>query len=97
MNEDITVVTPVETVNPVAETVLPDPTVEVADTTPQQFEEVLAKQNQLTPANLQTYYDKLFQDGVLVNLHISAWSMSCKLKEDDLGLEKQPEIGGAHV
>ena len=42
---------------------------------------------------LQKYYDKIFQDGKLVNIHISMWGMSYNLNEDDIKLEKKlPEM-----
>lgn len=36
---------------------------------------------------LQTKYDKLFQDGVLVNVHISVWGMAANLSKEDLNLQ----------
>ena len=42
---------------------------------------------------LQKYYDQVFQDGKLVNLHIGMWSMSHSLTEDDIKLdERLPDI-----
>lgn len=42
---------------------------------------------------LQAYYDKIFQDGFLVNLHVGIWSMSATLRPEDLKLETQlPDI-----
>lgn len=42
---------------------------------------------------LQKYYDKVFQDGKLVNVHISMWGMSYSLTEDDIKIEdKLPEV-----
>lgn len=42
---------------------------------------------------LQKYYDQVFQDGKLVNLHIAMWGMSYSLTEDDIKLDKRlPEI-----
>jgi hypothetical protein len=38
---------------------------------------------------LQKYYDKVFQDGKLVNIHIGMWGMSYNLTEEDIKLEKQ--------
>jgi hypothetical protein len=41
---------------------------------------------------LQKYYDKVFQDGKLVNIHIGMWGMSYNLVEEDIKLEnKLPE------
>ena len=41
---------------------------------------------------LQKYYDKVFQDGKLVNVHIGMWGMSYNLTEEDILLEdKLPE------
>ncbi len=36
---------------------------------------------------IKGYYDKLFQDGFLVNLHISIWGMGAKLSKEDLGIK----------
>lgn len=42
---------------------------------------------------LQHYYDQVFQDGKLVNLHIAMWGMSYSLTEDDIKLDKRlPEV-----
>lgn len=42
---------------------------------------------------VQSYYDKLFQDGFLVNLHIRIWGMGVSLNEEDLDIEeKLPKI-----
>jgi len=38
-------------------------------------------------ADLQAKYDKLFQDGILVNVHISVWGMGARLSKEDLGVE----------
>jgi hypothetical protein len=38
---------------------------------------------------LQKYYDKVFQDGKLVNIHIGMWGMSYNLTEEDIKLDKQ--------
>lgn len=38
---------------------------------------------------LQQYYDKVFQDGKLVNIHIGMWGMSYNLTEEDIKLDKQ--------
>jgi hypothetical protein len=38
---------------------------------------------------LQKYYDKVFQDGKLVNLHIGMWGMGYKLTEEDIKLENK--------
>jgi len=41
---------------------------------------------------LQKYYDKVFQDGRLVNIHIGMWGMSYNLTEEDIKLDnKLPE------
>ena len=41
---------------------------------------------------LQKYYDKVFQDGRLVNIHIGMWGMSYNLTEEDIKLgSKLPE------
>ncbi len=46
-----------------------------------------------TDRPLQSHYDKLFQDGFLINLHVSVWGMSVSLNEEDLDLkEKLPTI-----
>ncbi len=46
-----------------------------------------------TTKTLQKYYDQVFQDGKLVNLHIGMWSMSYSLKEDDLKLnDRLPDL-----
>lgn len=47
-----------------------------------------------TPSSevLDRYYDKLFSSGVLVAVHVSKWSMSAQLDEEDLKIEKVPEI-----
>jgi hypothetical protein len=42
---------------------------------------------------LQKYYDKVFQDGKLVNMRISMWGMSYSLTEDDIKIDnKLPEM-----
>lgn len=41
---------------------------------------------------VKDYYDKLFQDGVLMQVHISVWGMTTKLNKDDLGLKEVPDI-----
>jgi hypothetical protein len=42
---------------------------------------------------LQQYYDKVFQDGKLVNVHIAMWGMSYSLTEEDIKLDnKLPEV-----
>jgi hypothetical protein len=42
---------------------------------------------------LQKYYDKVFQDGKLVNVRISIWGMSYSLTEDDIKIDnKLPEV-----
>jgi hypothetical protein len=42
---------------------------------------------------LQKYYNQVFQDGKLVNLHIAMWGMSYSLTEDDIKLDKRlPEV-----
>lgn len=38
-------------------------------------------------STLQKYYDKVFQDGKLVNVHIGMWGMSYNLTEEDIKLE----------
>lgn len=41
---------------------------------------------------LQKYYNKVFQDGKLVNIHIGMWGMSYNLVEEDIKIEdKLPE------
>jgi hypothetical protein len=41
---------------------------------------------------LQNYYDKVFQDGKLINIHIGMWGMSYNLTEEDIKLDnKLPE------
>lgn len=48
--------------------------------------------NQLLPATVQQYYDKVFSDGKLVNVHIGMWGMSHNLVEEDIELNnKLPE------
>ena len=37
---------------------------------------------------LRERYNKLFQDGYLVNIHVSVWGMSANLSEDDLKIQK---------
>lgn len=37
---------------------------------------------------LKSHYDKLFQDGFLVNLSISKWGMGAQLNQADLGIQK---------
>lgn len=34
--------------------------------------------------SVRVYYDKLFQDGFLVSVHVSKWSMSTNLKKEDI-------------
>jgi hypothetical protein len=42
---------------------------------------------------LQKYYDKVFQDGKLVNIHIGMWGMSHNLEEQDIKIDsKLPEL-----
>lgn len=42
---------------------------------------------------LQAHYDKIFQDGYLIHLHIRKWGMGVSLSEDDLDIdEKLPDI-----
>lgn len=38
---------------------------------------------------LQKYYDKVFQDGKLVNIHIGMWGMSYNLVEEDIKLNNK--------
>jgi len=38
---------------------------------------------------LQKYYDKVFQDGKLVNIHIGMWGMSYNLVEEDIKLDNK--------
>lgn len=38
---------------------------------------------------LQKYYDKVFQDGKLVNIHIGMWGMSYNLEEEDIKLDNK--------
>lgn len=40
-------------------------------------------------AELKEKYDKLFQDGILVNVHISVWGMAANLSKEDLGVETE--------
>lgn len=37
--------------------------------------------------SVRNYYDKLFQDGFLVGVHVSKWGMSTSLEKDDLDYE----------
>ena len=62
---------------------------------------MIASENKISDT-LQKYYDKVFQDGKLVNVHIGMWGMSAGLMEEDILLDnKLPEnidqIGRAHV
>jgi hypothetical protein len=42
---------------------------------------------------LQKYYDQVFQDGKLVNINVSLWGMSYRLREEDLKIEqKLPDV-----
>jgi len=41
---------------------------------------------------LKAYYDKLFQDGYLVSVHVSKWGMGTQLSKDDLNLESLPKL-----
>jgi hypothetical protein len=45
-------------------------------------------ENQITQA-LQKYYDKVWQDGKLVNVHIGMWGMSHNLEESDIKLDNK--------
>ena len=38
---------------------------------------------------LQKYYDQVFQDGKLVNVHIGMWGMSYNLEEEDIKLDNK--------
>jgi hypothetical protein len=38
---------------------------------------------------LQKYYDKVFEDGKLVNIHIGMWGMSYNLTEEDIKLDNK--------
>ena len=38
---------------------------------------------------LQGYYDKVFQDGKLINIHIGMWGMSYNLTEEDIKLDNK--------
>lgn len=40
-------------------------------------------------STLQKYYDKVFQDGKLVNVHIGMWGMAIHLTENDIKLENK--------
>jgi len=40
-------------------------------------------------STLQEHYNKVFQDGKLINLHIGMWGMSYNLTEEDIKLDKQ--------
>lgn len=43
--------------------------------------------------SVRAYYDKLFQDGFLVSVHVSKWSMSTHLKKEDINYaEDVPSI-----
>jgi hypothetical protein len=47
----------------------------------------MSDQNYKITDTLQKYYDKVFQDGKLVNIHIGMWGMSHNLEEDDIGID----------
>ena len=52
---------------------------------------MIASENKISDT-LQKYYDKVFQDGKLVNVHIGMWGMSAGLMEEDILLDnKLPE------
>lgn len=40
-------------------------------------------------STLQQHYNKVFQDGKLINLHVGMWGMSYNLTEGDIKLDKQ--------
>ncbi len=43
--------------------------------------------------SVRAYYDKLFQDGFLVSVHVSKWGMSTNLSKEDIEYNKKiPEI-----
>jgi hypothetical protein len=45
-----------------------------------------------TTSVLRHNYDKVFEDGTLVSLHVRCWGMAAQLSEDDLAIGKQPNI-----
>jgi len=47
---------------------------------------------QATTQTLKHNYDKVFEDGTLISLHVRCWGMASQLDEDDLGVQKQPSI-----
>lgn len=52
----------------------------------------MSNEYQLTET-LQKYYDKVFQDGKLVNVHIGMWGMSHNLVEEDIKIDsKLPDL-----
>jgi hypothetical protein len=57
-----------------------------------QEEAVVQKKLTKLTQTLERKYDKVFQDGSLISLHISKWGMSAQLNEADLNVEKQPKI-----
>lgn len=53
---------------------------------------LIAKSASLTDS-VRAYYDKLFQDGFLVSVHVSKWSMSTCLSQEDIEYDgKLPNI-----
>jgi hypothetical protein len=45
--------------------------------------------NQVLPATVQQYYDKVFSDGKLVHVHIGMWGMSHNLVEEDIEINNK--------
>lgn len=41
---------------------------------------------------LKNYYDRLFQDGYLVSVHVSKWGMGTQLNKDDLNIDAVPKL-----
>jgi len=41
---------------------------------------------------VQSHYDKIFQDGFLVSVHISIWGMGAQLSEDDIELKEDTTL-----
>lgn len=42
--------------------------------------------------SVKRYYDKLFQDGFLVSVHVSKWSMSTSLNKEDVKFSDKDEV-----
>lgn len=49
----------------------------------------MSNQEHKVTETLQKYYDKVFQDGKLVNIHIGMWGMSHKLNEEDIKINNK--------